>query len=371
MNFLEIVLILSAALFVIGFIALIREYVAKKEFTDVMDEIPWGLYIVAYFFFGGVGGGLLVWSAIRGFMTDDGSGLVLAILSLAFFIAAGFSLLLDLGKPSRFWRIFTIKTQSPMFWDFAGLAAGLAGTVGLILFHCGDLVFATNEQLGGSFLQISGWGSMGKFLLFLGANANIGFIVFGIACGMMVFAAECWTLNLCPGKGLWNERSLFFTLLFDGILFAFAFDGLLRLSGSAQSILIPFLVAALLLHILGYGSEHFLPKKKASPQVKTKTIWIAALEIISLVLLMINNYSGTYWLVLIASLLVLTGGVLHKYDQVILPQAAMSYEQWTEYKTPPIYNNQLSKASVCFGLLGLAGIVYFVVVKILAALLSF
>lgn len=371
MNFLELVLILSAALFVTGFIALIREYTAQKEFTDVGDEIPWGLYIVAYFFFGGAGGGLLIWSGVRGFLADDGSGLALAVLSLAFFIAAGFSLLLDLGKPSRFWRIFTLKTQSPMFWDFIGLAAGFIGAVGLILFHCGDLVFATDKQLNGAFLQISGWGGMGNVLLFLGVHANIGFIVFGILCGVIVFAVECWTLNLCPGKGLWNERFLFFALVFEGMVMAVALNGLLGLPGDVAFLLPVLLAVDLLIHFWRYGRERFSRKEKANPQVKPQIIPIAGLDLGALVLLGISLGGGGYGLVLIASFLALTAGILHKYDQIILPQAAMSYGQWTEYKIPPVYRSQPGKALVCVGLLGLAGIVYFAAVKILAALLSF
>ena len=66
---------------------------------DVKPQREWGWLVISYLFLGGAGAGLFLVSLYVGHPWAEGLGLVLLLVATLF-------LLLDLGRPERFWRAF-------------------------------------------------------------------------------------------------------------------------------------------------------------------------------------------------------------------------------------------------------------------------
>jgi len=56
-----------------------------------------------------------------------------------------------------------------------------------------------------------------------------------------------------------------------------------------------------------------------------------------------------------AAVIVLLAGFIEKYDQVIVPQVSMAFNQWTKNKYAPEYKIELKKGLIVTGLIGVAG----------------
>lgn len=66
---------------------------------DVKPQKEWGWLVITYLFLGGAGAGLFLVSLYMGHPWAEGLGLILLIVGTLF-------LMLDLGRPERFWRAF-------------------------------------------------------------------------------------------------------------------------------------------------------------------------------------------------------------------------------------------------------------------------
>ena len=103
--------------------------------VNTSDYVPWGLYIVMYLFFAGLGAGTLILSAgvvaldLQSFKSIVRPGLTIAVAAIT---AAGLVILADLGRPNLAWRIIiNANVTSPLRWDF--LAIVLTIILGLLL----------------------------------------------------------------------------------------------------------------------------------------------------------------------------------------------------------------------------------------------
>lgn len=100
-----------------------RQLFYGLEVTGLNDYVSWGLYIVDFIFFVTVSLiGMLI-SSVLGLLNIKWSTPVARtaeIIALAFAMMAGLTVILDMGRPDRFWHLFVYgRIQSPILWDVA------------------------------------------------------------------------------------------------------------------------------------------------------------------------------------------------------------------------------------------------------------
>ncbi len=144
---------------------------------DVKPQREWGWLVITYLFLGGAGAGLFLASLYMGHPWAEGLGLVLLLLGTLF-------LLLDLGRPERFWRAFFRARTS---W----ISRGCYFITVLTLLGILDLM-----------LQMSGGDTGVRWLVKLGAAAA--------AVAVMIYTG--FVLSPSPAIPFWN--SAFFPVIF-------------------------------------------------------------------------------------------------------------------------------------------------------------
>lgn len=140
-------IIVSALLFVLGVVCWILQLTRGLQLTNLNNYNTWGLYIVGFVLFTGVGAGALLFTScawlFEGFRQFRPytriSSFVGAIGSV---IAAGLFIIVDIGNPQRVWYIITsMNLTSPIVWDALILGCyviiGIIFTRQLILVHQG------------------------------------------------------------------------------------------------------------------------------------------------------------------------------------------------------------------------------------------
>ncbi len=119
-------------LVLIGLAAWIVQLTQGLQVVGVGQAIVWGAYIATFFFLAGIGAGLVILAA--GADLDVLPALQplrrsLLLGALGAFVASGFMILMDLGKPQRvFNMLLSPNLASPFQWDFACLALAVIVT---------------------------------------------------------------------------------------------------------------------------------------------------------------------------------------------------------------------------------------------------
>jgi molybdopterin-containing oxidoreductase family membrane subunit len=119
-------------LVLIGLVAWIVQVTQGFQVVGVNQAVVWGAYIATFFFVAGVGAGLVILAA--GADLDVLPALQplrrsLLLGALGAFVASGFMILMDLGKPQRvFNMLLSPNFTSPFQWDFAALALAVIVT---------------------------------------------------------------------------------------------------------------------------------------------------------------------------------------------------------------------------------------------------
>lgn len=144
---------------------------------DVKPQKEWGWLVITYLFLGGAGAGLFLASLYMGHPWAEGLGLLLLLVGTLF-------LLLDLGRPERFWRAFFRARTS---WISRGCYFITALTV-----------------LGGLDLLLQSSGGDAGVVWLVKAGAAIA------AVAVMVYTG--FVLSPSPAIPFWN--STFFPVIF-------------------------------------------------------------------------------------------------------------------------------------------------------------
>jgi dimethyl sulfoxide reductase membrane subunit len=181
-----------AALVVIGAVAWGIQLSKGMAVLGIGQIVVWGVYIAAFFTFVGLASGLLILAVLADLGVIPGlaaSRFNMLIGALASYVAGGFMILMDIGKPARVLNmVFDAQFKSPFVWDFFSLALGVIMTVIYLLVV-----------------------TKGKWLS----------IIVGIVAGIVVIF-EGWILSMSAGSPLWSGGMMPAIFLVEGLLMALA-----------------------------------------------------------------------------------------------------------------------------------------------------
>ncbi len=116
-----------------GAVAAVRQLTFGLGATGLHEPVVWGLYVVCFAYFAGIGAGALTVASAALCLARDGWRTVArpaAVVSLCALILAGLFITIDLGRPDRaILLVLKGRLQSPLIWDsiilnaMTGLAA--------------------------------------------------------------------------------------------------------------------------------------------------------------------------------------------------------------------------------------------------------
>lgn len=323
-------LIGCAILVIIGIVAWGVQLFQGMSVIGVGQVIVWGVYITTFFFMAGLGGGLVILAAlgdleiIPGFKPQWRSLLIAAI---AAYVAAGFMILMDIGRPLRVLNmIFSANLTSPFVWDFGSLVVSVI-VAAIYLFVA----------------------PKGKWFPTLAA------FVAGL-----VIVIEGWILSMSAGSPLWHGGNLPATFLVEGFITALALLLIAQKDNNAVAwlrrallVMLPILVLLNLFEIaaVSYAGE---PEAQAAIQLMLTNplYWIILLGGFVLPFALLAWGSKSSGTALVASVLALVGVYLAKYLMLISGQAIPFMQ------TSARYAPTLVEIGGVVGIFGLAGLIY-------------
>lgn len=175
------------ALTVVYAVALVARLMGGPAAMDVTSVVPWSCLIAFFFLLAGAGGGLLAAGAAAslGLLPSLARVQQRAYLAaVACFVAAGLTVLIDLGRPERVLNmILSIHLSSPFAWDF--------------------LFLALSVVLG----AVCALRRPGKALACVAA-----------AAGAAVMLVEGVILVVCAGHGFWHGALVPVLFLLEGLI---------------------------------------------------------------------------------------------------------------------------------------------------------
>ncbi len=179
-------------LVVIGAIAWGIQLSKGMSVLGINQIIAWGIYIAAFFALVGLASGLLILAVLSDLGVIPGLGASrrnLLIGAIASYVAGGFMVVMDIGKPLRVLNmIFDAQFSSPFVWDFFSLALGVI---------------------------------MAIILLLVTSKAKWVSVVAGIVAGLII-VFEGWILSMSAGSPLWSGGIMPAIFLVEGFLMALA-----------------------------------------------------------------------------------------------------------------------------------------------------
>lgn len=319
-----------AVLVIIGIVAWGIQLSRGMSVIGVGQEIVWGVYIVTFFFLAGIAGGLVVLGALSDLQVVPGlqpyrRGLLLG--AVASFVAAGFMILMDIGRPFRVLNmIFSANITSPFVWDFASLALGVIAAA---------------------------------VLLYAGSKVKWLSVLAGIVAALVV-VVEGWILSMSAGGPLWHGGITPAVFLAEGLIAAAA---LVLIAQSDQQVttwlrrfLLVLLPVLLLLNLFEISAVLYAGQAEAAAAAKLLVAdplyWTQLVlgVVVPFVLLawMGKNRSAT----VVAAALALLGVFVAKYMLLIAGQAlAFMLPKAT-------YTPTLVEVGGVVGMVGLAGLLF-------------
>lgn len=110
------------AIALVGGASIIRQMMLGMSITNLREPVVWGLYVVGFAYFLGIGSCALAVSGITiawGGRDLEQFARMAASVALAALVAAGLFITMDLGRPDRAWMLMAYPMpESPLTWDF-------------------------------------------------------------------------------------------------------------------------------------------------------------------------------------------------------------------------------------------------------------
>ena len=110
-----------------GVFAWVFQLTRGYEVIGTGPHVVWGIYIAAFFFLISAGSALVIITAAGDLKLLSGISSqrrTLLAFALGAFIAGGFAILMDIGRPARVLNLLlSANWKSPFIWDFFSLAA--------------------------------------------------------------------------------------------------------------------------------------------------------------------------------------------------------------------------------------------------------
>ncbi len=324
---------LAALLVVIGIASWVYQLTQGMSVTGISQEIVWGVYIALFFLLVGLAGGLVILATLADLKVIPGLQVYrrkLLLGALSTYIAAGFMILMDIGKPARVLNmIFSANISSPFVWDFAALAL--------------SVILAAAYLYAGP-----------KSKMF---SALVGFVA------AMVIVVEGWILSMSAGEAVWHGGMVPLTFLVEGLIAATAltliFTADSQLGNWLRVSLLVLLPALVVFNLLEMAAVVYVGEPEA--QAATALIWTGDLAImfwgqmllgILLPFVLLAWANKSRGLIQVASILAIAGIFVTKLGILISGQAIPFMLE------PASYLPTLVEVGVVLGILGLIGLLY-------------
>ncbi|MHC4914969.1 MAG: NrfD/PsrC family molybdoenzyme membrane anchor subunit [Planctomycetota bacterium] len=204
-----------------GGLAAFRQLSLGLGATALREPVVWGLYVVCFAYFTGVGAGALTVasSAISlGEKRHRPVALIAAAASLVSLALAGLFIVMDLGRPDRaLLMVLKGRFKSPLFWDFVVLHV----MMGSAAFYCYSLL--RSAALEG---EVPRGGRLGRLLTAgyrPGGPDPVARLLQPLAAVMVVGAPLCYVLTVRVFSSLrarvdWNTTGLAPVFLISALL---------------------------------------------------------------------------------------------------------------------------------------------------------
>lgn len=149
--------------------------------TGNVADPNWGLWIMLYFFFGGIAGGAFLIAAISQLFSDAGNRPVVRagyLIAFPLVLLSGLLLIVDLDRPERFWHMLVnVTTAQPSFkyWSPMSYGSWIISAMGAFSFLAFVLELASLRSRAGQAAALRD-GPLGKVIAAAGLIASILFV---------------------------------------------------------------------------------------------------------------------------------------------------------------------------------------------------
>lgn len=187
-------MVLLTAIALVGVNAWAKQVAGGMELTNMTDHVSWGLYIANFTFFVGVAAGGVMMVIPAYLYKDKGMHEVVIFgefLAISAIIMAMLFVMVDLGRPDRFWHLVPLLGQ--LNWPLSMLAWDIIVLNGYLLINlhiCGYLLY----------------------MRFLGRSPNpkwyVPFVFISIVWAISIHTVTAFLYSGLGGRPLWNSALL-------------------------------------------------------------------------------------------------------------------------------------------------------------------
>ncbi len=317
-------------LVIIGIAAWVIQLTQGLSVLGIGQTIAWGLYIVTFLFLAGLAGGLVILTSLADLQIIPNLRQYrrsFLIGALAAYVASGFMILMDIGRPFRVLNmILSANLSSPFVWDFALLAVSV-------------IVTAT--------------------YLYAAPKGKLLPVLAGVVAAAVI-SVEGWILSMSAGTPLWHGGVTPATFLIEGFISASAILLITQSEGAAvqwlRRALLVIVPALILLNLFEIASISYagVPDAQAAIglMLANPLYWFVLLLGFVLPVVLLAGWGKQRQAVVSAGALLLLAVFASKYMLLVSGQA------FDFMQLPHTYTPTLVEISGVVGIFGLAGFLY-------------